>query len=196
MNLADNTLVIATSDNGPRIGAKGHKSAGPWRGYKSHTWEGGHRIPFIARWPGRIAPGTTCDELICLIDLMATSAAIVADELPDNAGQDSLNVLPLLLGKTPTRPIRNSLVGHSSKGVFAIRQGSWKLIPETEGSGGWVDPRDRGPFSAEGPGQLYNLAEDPYETNNLWDKHPEIVERLAKLLERYKEQGYSRPLKS
>jgi len=196
MNLADNTLVVATSDNGPRIGAKGHKSSGPWRGYKSHTWEGGHRIPFIARWPGKIEPGTTCDELICLMDLMATSAAIVGTELPDDAGPDSLNVLPLLLGEKPASPIRNSLVSHSSKGVFAIRQGSWKLIPETKGSGGWVDPRDSGPFSAEGPGQLYNLARDPYETNNLWDKHPEIVERLTKLLEKIKRQGYSRPLAS
>jgi arylsulfatase A-like enzyme len=196
MNLAGNTLVIATSDNGPRIGAKGHKSAGPWRGYKSHTWEGGHRIPFIARWPGKIEPGTTCDELICLMDLMATSAAIVGTELPVGAGPDSFNVLPLLLGDKLARPIRNSLVSHSSKGVFAIRQGSWKLIPETKGSGGWVDPRDSGPFSAEGPGQLYNLAEDPYEMNNLWNQQPEIVERLAKLLKKYKEQGYSRPLNS
>ncbi|MHC4572642.1 MAG: sulfatase family protein [Planctomycetota bacterium] len=196
MGLADNTLVIVTSDNGPRIGAKGHKSSGPWRGYKSHTWEGGHRIPFIARWPGKIEPATTCDELICLMDLLATSAAIVGADLPDDAGQDSFNVLPLLLGEKPARPIRGSLVSHSSKGVFAIRQGSWKLIPETKGSGGWVDPRDSGPFSAEGPGQLYNLARDPYETNNLWDEHPEIVERFTRLLQRCKEQGYSRPLKS
>ncbi|HUW20751.1 MAG TPA: arylsulfatase [Sedimentisphaerales bacterium] len=195
MGLADNTLLIVTSDNGPRIGDKGHKSAGPWRGYKSHTWEGGHRMPFIARWPGRIAPGSTCDELICLMDLMATSAAIVGTELPDNAAQDSYNVLPLLLGERPDKPIRNSLVSHSSKGVFAIRQGPWKLILETKGSGGWVDPRDSHAVPGS-PGQLYNLAQDPYEQNDLWDKHSEIVERLAKLLQKYKEQGYSRPLKS
>jgi arylsulfatase A-like enzyme len=195
MGLADNTLVIVTSDNGPRIGAKGHKSSGPLRGYKSHTWEGGHRIPFIARWPGKIAPGATCEELICLTDLMATCAGLVGTELPENAGQDSLDILPLLLGVTPAKPIRDSLVSHSSKGVFAIRQGPWKLIFETKGSGGWVDPRDSGPFGPDKPGQLYNLAEDPYEKNDLWDKHPDIVERLTKLLEKIKRQGYSRPLR-
>jgi len=174
LKLADNTLVIATSDNGPRIGKKGHKSSGKLRGYKSHVWEGGHRIPFIARWPGRITPGTTCDELICLMDLMATSAGLAGTELPDNAGQDSFNVLPLLLGEKPDKPIRDGIVSHSSKGVFAIRQGPWKLILETKGSGGWVDPRGGDPKPGS-PGQLFNLAEDPYEENDLWEKHPQIV---------------------
>jgi arylsulfatase A-like enzyme len=195
MGLAHNTLVIATSDNGPRIGKKGHKSSGKLRGYKSHVWEGGHRIPFIARWPGRIKANTTCDELICLTDLMATGAAIVGTKLPDDAGQDSLNVLPLLLGAKPDTPIRDTLVSHSSKGTFAIRQGPWKLILDTKGSGGWVDPRDGDP-RPNSPGQLYNLEEDPYELSDLWDEHAEIVERLTKLLQKYKEQGYSRHLKS
>jgi arylsulfatase A-like enzyme len=191
--LADNTLVIATSDNGPRIGAKGHKSSGPWRGYKSHTWEGGHRVSFIARWPRKIRPGTTSDELICLTDLMATCAALVGAKLPDNAAPDSYNVLPALLAQKTHKPIRDAIVSHSSKGVFAIRQGPWKLILETKGSGGWVEPRDSDPEPAS-PGQLYNLADDPYEKNDLWDKHPEIVARLTELLETYKRQGYSRPL--
>jgi arylsulfatase A len=193
MGLRDNTLVIVTSDNGPRIGASGHKSAGSWRGYKSHVWEGGHRIPFVARWPGKIAPGTVNDRLICLTDLMASCAAIVGTKLPDNAGQDSFNILPALLGEKAEGPIRAQLVSHSSKGVFAVRQDQWKLILETKGSGGWVDPRDRGPIGRDKPGQLYNLANDPYEENDLWDNHPEIVDRLRNLLERYKQQGYSRP---
>lgn len=196
LGLSDNTLVIATSDNGPRIGAKEHKSSGPYRGYKSHVWEGGHRIPFIARWPGRIKPNTTCDELICLMDLLATCAAVVGTGLPDNAGQDSYNILPALLGEKSDKPIRDAIVHHSSKGVFGIRQGPWKLILETKGSGGWVDPRDRGPYGSDKPGQLYNLADDPYEKKDLWDKHPQIVRRLTDLLEKIKRQGYSQPLKS
>jgi len=191
LGLADDTLLIATSDNGPRIGKQGHKSSGPFRGYKSHIWEGGHRIPFIARQPGKIKPGTTSDELICLIDLMATSAAIVGSVLPANTGQDSFNILPALLGEKSDKPVREALVSHSSKGIFAIRQGRWKLIFDTKGSGGWVDPGDGKPKPGS-PGQLYNLAEDPYERNDLWEKHPEIVERLTKLLQRHKKQGFSR----
>jgi len=189
----NNTLVIVTSDNGPRIGKKGHTSAGNLRGYKSHVWEGGHRIPFIARWPGRIKPNTTCDGPICLIDLMATCAAIVGTKLPVDAGQDSYNILPALVGRRYKGPIRDEIISHSSKGVFAIRRGPWKLILDTKGSGGWVKPRDR-LYKPGRPGQLYNLAQDPYEQNDLWDEHPEIVERLTKLLEKIKSQGYSRPL--
>jgi len=192
LGLNDNTLVIVTSDNGPRIGAKGHKSSGPWRGYKSHVWEGGHRIPFIARWPGKIKPNTNCNQLICLIDMIATCAAMVGTRLPDNAGQDSYNILPALLGEKRDRPVRDAIVSHSSKGVFAIRQGPWKLILETKGSGGWVGQRDKGPFGADKPGQLYNLADDPYEKKDLWDEHPQIVQRLAELLQKYKQQGHSR----
>jgi arylsulfatase A-like enzyme len=191
LNLADSTLVIFTSDNGPRIGAKGHKSAGPWRGYKSHVWEGGHRVPFIARWPGKIKPNTTSDELICLTDLIATCAGIVGTDLPDDAGPDSCSVLPLLLGRKPAEPIRETLVSHSSRGVFAIRQGTWKLIFQTKGSGGWVDPRDRTKLAPANPGQLYNLADDPYETKDLWDQHPDIVDRLTNLIETMKMQGRS-----
>ena len=191
--LTENTLVIVTSDNGPRIGEKGHKSAGDWRGYKSHIWEGGHRIPFIARWPGRIEPDSTCDELICLTDLMGTCAAIVGARLRDDAGQDSYNILPALLGEKYNTPIREAIVHHSCFGVFSIRQGPWKLILETKSSGGWVEPGGDGPKPGS-PGQLYNMADDPHEENDLWDKHPEIVQDLTKLLEKYKEKGHSRPL--
>jgi len=193
LKLAQDTLVIVTSDNGPRIGEKGHRSAGNWRGYKSHIWEGGHRVPFIARWPGRIKPNTTSDELICLTDLIATSAAIIGTRLPDNAGQDSYNILPALLGEKRDRAIREAIVHHSVFGVFSIRQGPWKLILETKSSGGWVQPSGEGPEPGS-PGQLYNLAQDPYEQKDLWDKHPEIVDRLTKLLEKYKKEGHSRPL--
>jgi len=193
LKLAGNTLIIVTSDNGPRIGKKGHASSGDWRGYKSHIWEGGHRIPFIARWPGRIKPGTASDEVICLTDLIATCSAIVGTKLPEDAGQDSYNILPALLGEKSNKPIRDAIVHHSCFGVFSIRQGHWKLILGTKSSGGWVEPGGSGPKEGS-PGQLYNLADDPYEENDLWDKHPDIVERLTRLLEKYQKQGYSRPL--
>jgi len=193
LNFADNTIVIVTSDNGPRIGSNGHKSAGDFRGYKSHVWEGGHRVPFIARWPGRIKPGTESNQLICLTDLMATCAAIVGEKLPREAAPDSFNIIDALLGKKSSKPVRDHLISHSSKGIFAIRQGDWKLILDTKGSGGWVNPRDGDPQPGT-PGQLYNLAEDPYEQNDLWQQRQDIVQRLMVLLERYKKQGYTRPI--
>jgi len=193
LGIADKTLVIVTSDNGPRHGANGHKSAGELRGYKSHIWEGGHRVPFVARWPGRIEPGSTSDEVICLTDLMATCAGILGVDLPADAGPDSFNILPALLGKKLDKPIRPAIVHHSCFGVFSIRAGRWKLILDTKSSGGWVAPSGARPVPGS-PGQLYDIEKDPYEQNDLWEERPDIVERLGKLLERYKKQGYSRPI--
>jgi arylsulfatase A-like enzyme len=193
MNLTDNTLLIVTSDNGPRHGVKGHESAGRLRGYKSHIWEGGHRVPFIARWPGKIKPHTLCSEPICLTDLMATCAAILGVKLPEDAGPDSCNLLPALLGENLSKPIREAIVSHSVYGVFAIRQGPWKLILDNEDSGGWVEPRGSAPKPGS-PGQLYNLDEDPAEENNLFHKHPAFVGHLTALVERYRKQGYSCPV--
>ena len=204
LNLSKNTLLIFTSDNGPLpicgdqhavvVGDanKGHSSAGKWRGFKSQVWEGGTRIPFIARWPGKIKPGTISSEPIELNDLMATCAAITGTRLPPNAGEDSYNILPALLGEKLKKPIREAVVSQSSSGVFGIREGDWKLIVGTTGSGGWVPPSG-GPPKPGAPGQLYNLAEDPAEGKNLWDKHPEVVKRLSALLERYKQDGRSAP---
>ena len=197
LKIAEDTLVIVTSDNGPRIGAKGHKSAGDFRGHKSHIWEGGHRVPLLARWPGRIKPGTVCHEPMELTDLLATCAAITGAELPEDAGPDSYNILPALLGDPSVdlkagKPIREALVHHSVFGVFAIRQGHWKLILGTKTSGGWVKPRGRAP-KPDAPGQLYNLARDPGEKNDLWDKHPRIVARLTKLLAKYQAADRSAP---
>jgi len=189
LNISDNTLLIFTSDNGPREGVNGHKSADGWRGHKGEIWEGGHRVPFIARWPGKIRPGSKSDQTICLTDLMATCAAILGDKLPPNAGEDSYNILPALLGEKLDRPIREATVHHSGAGVFAIRQGKWKLILGSKGGG----YHEGGPKEGA-PGQLYDLESDPAEKNDLWDKHPDVVERLSKLLEKYKKQGYSRPM--
>lgn len=191
LGLAENTLVIFTSDNGPRHGQNGHRSAGALRGHKSHIWEGGHRVPFIARWPGRIKAGTVSDALICLTDLTATCAAIVGAELSRDEGPDSFSILPALVSTKPARPVRPAVVLHSCFGVFAIRQGKWKLILDTKTSGGWVRPGGKKPVPGT-PGQLYNLVDDPQEQNDLWDERPEVVQRLARLLDDYKTRGHSR----
>jgi arylsulfatase A-like enzyme len=194
----DNTLVVFTSDNGShwpvaQVKQFNHHANGPWRGQKSDIHEGGHRVPFICRWPGRIKPGTQSRQTICLTDMLATFAAVIGDSLPANTGQDSYNILPVLLNPDLEKPIREATVHHSGNGVFAIRQGPWKLI-QGLGSGGFTAPAQVKPKPGGPQGQLYNLQDDPGEQKNLWLEKPEIVERLTALLERYKQQGYSRPM--
>jgi len=181
--ITDNTLIIFTSDNGPRKGVHGHKSSWHYRGEKGDLWEGGHRMPFIARWPEKMKAGTTCDELTCFTDMMATFGAIVGADLPDDAGPDSFNILPAMLGEKRDKPIRHSLVHHN--GQLAIRRGDWKLIAGIRGNG-----------TERGRKELFNLKTDPDEKNNLLKEHPEIVEQLTKLLRKQMEQGHSRPLKT
>jgi arylsulfatase A len=205
-NLAENTLLFLTSDNGALtvgpeswageslekydLAHNGHKPNGALRGQKSDTYDGGHREPFLAWWPGNIKAGTISDELICLTDLMATCAAIVNIDLPADAGEDSYNILPALLGKNKT-PIREAIVHHSGKGIFSIRKASWKLILG-RGSGGFSAPGFIEPKEGEALGQLYNLEIDPAEKNNVWSAHPDKVKELTNLLEKYKQQGHSR----
>ena len=146
----------------------------------------------MARWPGHIAPGSTGDEPVCLIDLMATVAALVGYELPPEAAPDSYNILPALLSQTDGKPIREAIVHHSGAGMFSLRQGRWKLI-QGLGSGGFSEPRSLEP-TPDGPqGQLYDMWEDTGEGANLWLRRPELVKRLSELLERYRAEGYSRP---
>lgn len=194
--LAGNTLVLFTSDNGahwlPEDVAKyGHRANGVLRGQKADVWEGGHRVPFIARWPGRIREGSRSAELICLTDLLATTAAILGTKLPEGAGEDSYNILPALQGKRPQRPIREAIVHHSSDGTFGIRQGSWKLILGL-GSHGFSEPKTIEAKPGEPEGQLYDLERDPQEQVNRWSSHREVVARLTALLERYQRDGRSR----
>jgi len=199
---ADNTLLIFTSDNGSP-GRDGTNMSGPassvrkyghnpsyiYRGIKADIWEGGHRVAFIARWPGRIKPGSKSDQTICLTDLLATCADIMGEELPTDAGEDSFSLLPYLLDTTPEGPRREAVVHHSINGLFAIRSGKWKLI-DGAGSGGWSGKGDGL------PGQLYDMEADPGEQNNLYSDpgHQHIVNRLKALLEEYKTQGRSRPI--
>ena len=199
--LANNTLVLFTSDNGspqrdgtdmngPAGSVKknyGHDPSRPWRGMKGDLWEGGHRVPLIARWPEHVPVGQTSDEPTVLTDLMRTIAGIVGYSLPENAAEDSFDIRPALFGQQHSQSIRDHLIHHSLHGTFAIRQGAWKLILDRS-SGGFT--RYQPPKDAPA-GQLYNLADDPGEQHNLYGERPEIVKRLSELLEKYQQQGRS-----
>jgi len=220
LDLTKETIVIVTSDNGERLNSltqkNGHKPNGELRGYKGQIYEGGHRVPFIARWPGKIKPGSKSKEVICLTDLLATCAALTNTSVPENEAEDSYNLLPVLLDQEYQSPLRLVTIHHSVSGMFAIRKGDWKLIngiaggrepeswqktmasgknkPEIDSVTGeiqdfkyyWPEPRKD---SLDQPdGQLYNLRKDPKEQNNLWEKYPEKVKELQMLLRRYKKQ--------
>jgi arylsulfatase A-like enzyme len=197
--VADSTLVIFTSDNGcsPAAGVtslekQGHFPSKDRRGYKADIWDGGHRVPFIVRWPAKIKAGATSDQLICLTDLMATCAEIIGEKMPDNAGEDSVSLLPVLLGLDKA-PLREAVVHHSMNGKFSIRQGPWKL-ELCSGSGGWSKPKD-GDATAKGlPAvQLYDMTSDVGEQINLAGEKKDVVEKLTKLLEKYVADGRSTP---
>jgi arylsulfatase A len=195
--LAENTLVVFTSDNGcspqanfPELAAKGHNPSAQFRGHKADIFEAGHRVPFIVRWPAKVKAGSISDQLICLTDLLATSAEIVGTKLPENAGEDSVSILPALTGQA-SQSLREAVVHHSINGSFAVRRGPWKLIL-TSSSGGWSDPRPNTPAAKALPSvQLYDLSSDAAERNNLEAQQPEVVARLTKLLERYVAEGRS-----
>lgn len=193
--LAENTLFIVTSDNGAEWDPGHVEEFGHYanhrdlRGKKRDAWEGGHRVPFIASWPARVAPGTRSAQTICLTDLMATAAELVQFDLPPSAGEDSVSLLPALFGQD-AGPLREATVHHSVDGMFAIRQGRWKYI---DGQGPGSQQWD-GPQAGDPPAQLYDLEADSHEDRNLYREQPEVAQRLKELLERYKEQGHSRPL--
>jgi arylsulfatase A-like enzyme len=168
--LAENTLLVASSDNG----AEGREYP-PLRGSKRSIYEGGHRGPFVARWPGKTRPGTVCEETVCLNDLMATCAEIVGVRIPDGAGEDTVSLLPHLLG-TAEGPVREATVHQSMAGDLAIRQGPWKLI-----------------FFKNGKRELYNLKDDLGETKNVAAENADVVERLTKLMQQYIDNGRSTP---
>ena len=197
--LAQSTLVVFTSDNGAspaarfeELAAYGHNPSYVFRGRKSDIWDGGHHIPFLARWPGRVKPGSTSSEIIGLGDLMATCADILGVTLPDNTAEDSVSILPELLGTAHQAP-HEAIVHHSVTGRFSIRQGNWKL-ELCPGSGGTSAPRDS---AAERQGlpavQLYDMATDVGETRNVGAEHPDVVDGLTQLLERYVAAGRSTP---
>jgi arylsulfatase A len=197
--LADNTLVIFTSDNGcsPSAGVKqletdGHFPSGPFRGYKSDIWDGGHRIPLIARWPREIDPAGRSDALVCLTDLMATCADIVGEQLPATAAEDSVSMLPAMHLRADG-VVRESVVHHSIDGRFAIRKGKWKL-ELCAGSGGWSAPREAVAVKQKLPDvQLYDMSSDEGEVHNVAAEHPDVVSELTALLKKAIDDGHSTP---
>jgi len=208
LGMTDNTVVMLSSDNGPEVSSVihmrtdfSHDGARPWRGMKRDQWEGGHRVPFIVRWPGKIAAGSTSDQTVCLTDVMATCAAMTGATLPVNAAEDSFNLLPELLGKTNGARVRPYTLHQTSTLALALRRGDWKYL-DHRGSGG--NNYERGELNTfaqpdaapEAPGQLYNLKIDPGETTNLYFKHPELVRELRALLDSSKVAGRSAPPRS
>jgi arylsulfatase A-like enzyme len=191
LSLSENTLVVFTSDNGaPAFEQFGHRPRGPiMRGGKGNILEGGHRVPFIACWPGKIKAGTTSPELISLTDMMATFAAIVGKDLPPNAGEDSYNVLPALLGGKLFDPNRPVVFSSGGVDALCIRVGKWKYI-EGQGDRGFMEFFSGKPYPEpkpnDPPAQLYDLDEDLGESNNLYNQYPEIVKMMKEKLEEIK----------
>lgn len=189
--ILDRTLLLFTSDNGgvvaenERLAAQfqakqsGHAICGALRGRKHSIFEGGFRVPFIVRWPGRVPAGTESDSVVCLTDVLASCAALLGEMLPAGAGEDSFNALPAWTG-APNAVVRDHVILNSATGVFAIRVGDWKLIvphdtvAAPKGSKKQPDIENRN--------QLYNLVTDPAETKNLWAEHQDVVQRLTRLL--------------
>jgi arylsulfatase A-like enzyme len=210
LQLDDNTLVIVTSDNGPEVTAvhhmrqdHNHDGARPWRGMKRDNWEGGHRVPFLVRWPNHVSPGTTTDQITSLCDIFATTAALVGAKLPDNAAEDSFSLLPIF-ASNDSEPIRPYLLQQAFAGKrdLAIRRGKWKYLAH-KGSGGnnyELKPElkryalpDTAPSAV---GQLFDLESDPGEVTNVALTHPEIVREMDALLRQSIASGRSRPVSS
>jgi arylsulfatase A len=203
---ANDTLVIFTSDNGgvfrpdnttslqTQAYQAGLRVNGDLRGGKHTVWEGGFKVPFLVRWPGRVPARTTCGDMISLADLLATTAAIVGEPLPapSKAAEDSYNVLPALFGESGAKPARSDIIVHSADGVFAIRKGPWKWIEGVPVDD--IRPGARKARAAEFRAQLYNLQDDPAETRDVSAEHPDMVQELSALLNRYRNGGYSREL--
>lgn len=199
LGLDENTIVVYTSDNGcspmadyPELAQFGHNPSYIFRGTKADIYEGGHRVPYIIKWPETIAAGSQCDESVCLTDLFATVLDIFGETAADDMAEDSVSNLPIWTGQEEGGPVREATVHHSFNGSFSIRKDKWKLemCPD---SGGWSLPKP-GETSADAPPiQLYDLKNDVREQFNVQDKYPEVVEELRTLLIKYIEDGRSTP---
>lgn len=175
----DNTILIFTSDNGPRRGAQGHASAGPFRGYKNTAYEGGHKVPFILHWPGRVEAGSRSEVSFSLTDMMATFADFFGAELPDDAAEDSWSMRDVLFGGAGESD-RPALLAHTSRGDISVRSGPWKLIVlQPHATNDLIEPVT----------ELYNLDEDPYETTDQAGVRPDLVQQLTELLDQTRHEG-------
>jgi len=192
--IADNTIVIFTADNGHShytgwddLVDAGHQPSGPFRGHKGDIWEGGHRVPLVVRWPGKIAAGTQSDQMVCLTDFFATCAEILEAQLPDSGAEDSLSFLDAALGKPPKKSDRTTMINHSNHGEFAYREGPWKLVF-----------RNASPKLEESRGEstiaeLYHLGHDIAESENLAKDNPERIAGMSAQLKLLINFGASRP---
>ena len=194
---ASNTIVIVTSDNGPFwrpafIEKYNHRSAYIFRGMKADAWEGGHRVPFIVRWPQHIKAGSVSNSISTLTNLMATCADLVGGDKISDSSLDSYSLLPILMQKTDSSFAQKPIINESSGGLYAVRNGSWKLI-EGRGSGGFSQPVTYQPKPGEAKGQLYNIKTDPSETINLYLTDAEKVKQLQYMMDSIKNLHVSKP---
>jgi len=203
--IRENTLVVFTSDNGSymfRFGsnqktdhitdarkqgyfAKNHRANGPFRGTKADIWEGGHHLPFVVRWPGKVKPSSKCRETICHTDLYATFAEITGAKIAHREAEDSFSLFGMMRGQDVSRGA--PVIHHSGNGMFAIRDGKWKLVLGN-GSGGREKPRGK-PFGK--PYRLFDMSTDIAETTNVAEKHPEIVSRMVEQFKKIRNSGRS-----
>lgn len=199
LGVADNTIVIFTADNGTspaakleRMQAQGHYSSWIYRGLKGTTWEGGHRVPFLVRWPEKVNPSSVSNQLICTTDLMATVAEVCGIELDDNVGEDSVSFLPALKGSKIPGVSSRGVVHHSDGGIFSIRRGKWKLLFDNTGGSRRSNPKDK-PVVNSADLLLFDMENDAVESTNLSAEYPDVVTGLKKLLAEYVDNGRSTP---
>ena len=199
LNIAHNTMVIFTADNGtsPRakleqMQAQGHYSSWIYRGLKGTTWEGGQRVPFLVRWPNTVKPGTVSNAVICTTDLMATCAQLLNAKLAHNMAEDSVSFLRALKGEPIPGMAGRGVVHHSDAGIFAIRLGTWKLLFDNRGGSRRKNPKDK-PVVNSANFLLFDMDRDAVESTNVSAEHPEVVESLKKLLAEYINNGRSTP---
>ncbi|MDX1285007.1 MAG: sulfatase-like hydrolase/transferase, partial [Draconibacterium sp.] len=202
LGVAENTLVMFASDNGPEVPTvvnmrktHQHDGAKPWRGMKRDQWEGGHRTPFIVKWPGKVKAGSISNQLFSHVDIMATCAEIVNTKLSNNVAEDSYNFLPVFLGTQGDKPVRKYMVQQTNRLELSIRDGMWKYL-DHKGSGGndYNNKSELAPYKIadndpDVPGQLYNLKTDPGETNNLYSQYPDKVNEMKNQLDFYRKNG-------
>jgi arylsulfatase A len=206
LDIDDNTLILFNSDNGAETvhvdwmrRDHQHDASGGWRGVKRDGWEGGHRVPFIARWPGRIPAGLVSKQMTNTTDIFATLASVVGHTLADGAATDSFDILPAMIGtQDEEQSIRPHMLTQSFRGEFQLRQGNWKYL-DHKGSGGNNYGSDTlkdyalPETAPDATGQLYNLQDDPGETTNLFFKEEAKRKEMQKLLEQLKTSGRSAP---
>jgi len=198
--LSENTIVIFTADNGPetyafeRAQRYGHFSMGDLRGLKRDVWEGGHHVPFIIKWPGQVSAGSTSDEVISQVDIMATLAAVTQSDLPANSAPDSYNFLSIAQGESRDSPLREATVQNTSEKIWGLRQNQWLYINHKSGEQSKMPDEFkqlRGYEDFDSDVLLFDLANDLEQRVNLSEKYPQIVQAMDALLQQYRDQGHS-----